>query len=67
MNIGIDLNKRTATVINGKDRQVTNLSKEDIKPLVASLCESDEMLEALRFCAKNLGTKKILFRDVKVD
>lgn len=65
MNIGINLNSREATVINGKDKKVTNLSKEDIKPLMEDLCESDEMLEGLRYCARKLGTKKILFKGVK--
>jgi len=64
MNVGINLKSRTATVIRGKAKTVTNLSREEIKPLMSELCDDEVLLNALRFSVKNFGTNKILFKDV---
>ena len=64
MNVGINLKNRTATVIRGKDRTVTKLLREELKPLMSELCDDEVLLNALRFSVKNFGTNKILFKDV---
>jgi len=65
MNIGINTSAKTATTIDGKNKTVTNLSKVEVKEAMSELCESDDMLEALRFCSKKFKSTKFLFKDVK--
>ena len=66
MNIGINLTTMKASVIKGnKIVRQQNIPKDELKSLMGGLCNSDEMLESLRYCAKKLGSKTFLFRDVK--
>jgi len=66
-NIGINLKELKVSVI--KDSKVVkrqDIPKEELRGLMSSLCDGDEvLLRALRFAVRKLGTNKILFKNIE--
>ena len=65
MKIGVNTDTMKVSVIQGKNIvKQEDITKEELPELMSELCKDDDvMLRALRFCNKDLGTKKYLFKD----